>query len=72
MNIPTKQEKRFTFRLPDELHKELQEAAERNCVTLNAEVIVRLQSASVLDRLDKQGAEIAELRAMVRELLDRG
>lgn len=72
MNIPSKQEKRFTFRLPDQLHKELQEAAARNCVTLNAEVIARLHSASVLDRLEKQGAEIAELKSMMRELLDKG
>lgn len=72
MNIPSKQEKRFTFRLPDQLHKELQEAAARNCVTLNAEVIARLHSASVLDRLEKQEAEIAELKSMMRELLDKG
>lgn len=71
MKISIKQEKRFTFRLPDQLHKELQEAAERNCVTLNAEVIGRLQSASMLERLEKQSAEIAELRLMIRELLDK-
>lgn len=71
MNIPNKQEKRFTFRLPDQLRKELQESAERNCITLNAEVIARLQSASVLERLERQSAEIAELRLMLRELLDK-
>jgi predicted transcriptional regulator len=71
MKIPNKQEKRVTFRLPDKLHKELQEAAERNCVALNAEVIARLHSASVLDRLEKQAAEIAELKSMMRELLDK-
>jgi predicted transcriptional regulator len=71
MKIPNKQEKRVTFRLPDKLHKELQEAAERNCITLNAEAIARLQSASVLDRLAKQEIEIAELKSMLRELLDK-
>lgn len=71
MKIPHKQEKRFTFRLPDQLHEELLEAAERNCITLNAEVIVRLQSATVLDRLTKQDVEIAELKLMIRELLGK-
>jgi hypothetical protein len=71
MKIPNKQEKRVTFRLPDKLHKELQDAAARNCITLNAEVIARLHSASVLERLAKQEAEIAELKSMMRELLDR-
>lgn len=71
MTIPKKQPPRVTFRLPEALHQELIASAERNCVTLNAEVITRLQASSVLDRLDKQDQEIAELKAMLRDMLGR-
>lgn len=71
MKIPSKQLPRKTFRLPVTLHQELLASAERNCITLNAEVIARLQSASVLDRLDKVDRELAELKAMLRDIIGK-
>lgn len=54
-------------RLPPDLHHELRESAERNGNSLNAEIVARLRT-SPWDDLMRQNAE---LKSMLRELLDR-
>lgn len=73
MKIPIKQEAltRTTLRLPGSLYAELQAAAEHNGRSLNAEVIARLQAASVSGQFEKLSRENAEIKALVRELLDK-
>ena len=58
-------------RLPPQLHQELKAAAEENGRTLNAEIISRLQAASLHEKLDRLAAGHQELRSMLRELLDK-
>ncbi len=54
------------LRLPPELHAEVSAAAQLNDRSLNAEIISRLRGNPV-DALSK---ETAELKAMIREVLD--
>jgi hypothetical protein len=56
-----------SLRIPRQLHATLQAEADRNARSLNAEILLRLQ-ASPLDEVRKQHAEI---KAMLRALLDR-
>lgn len=53
-------------RMPRKLRAELQDAAERNGRSMNAEILARLE-ASPLEQLIKQNAE---LKLMLREILD--
>jgi hypothetical protein len=52
--------------MPPELHAELQDAADMNGRSLNAEILARIQE-SPLDELRRQNTE---LKTMVREILD--
>lgn len=56
-------------RVPRDLHAELQDAAERNGRSMNAEIIARLQSEPLRDLLSKITREVAEVKAMDREIL---
>jgi len=58
-------------RFPPQLHQELKEAAERNGRTLNAEVIARLLAAPVNEQLEKLASGNQEIKALLRELLDK-
>lgn len=57
---------KFNLRLPRQMYAEVAAEAERNCRSMNAEIIARLQAdhdAAVL-------AELAEVKSMLRKLLD--
>lgn len=55
------------LRLPRDLHAQVSDDAERNGRSLNAEIISRLRTSP----LDGLTADVGEVRAMVRKLLDR-
>ena len=54
------------LRLPPDLHTEIQDAALRNGRSMNAEILTRLKSS----RIDEVLAELTEVKAMVRKVLD--
>ena len=54
-------------RLPPELNEEIKLAAEHNGRSMNAEIIARLQASP----LDTVLAEMADLKRMMRTLLDQ-
>ena len=54
-------------RLPPALRDEIRAAAERNGRSVNAEILARLQSGPA----DAVMIELARLRAMVQQLIDR-
>ena len=54
-------------RMPRKLRDEIQATAERNGRSMNAEIIARLQASP----LDTVLAEMADLKRMVRTLLDQ-
>lgn len=56
-----------SVRLPRLLHEELQAAAENDVRSLNAEILIRLQSSA----LDEIKRDIVEIKALLRKLLDR-
>lgn len=58
--------KQTAVRMPPELHEELQQAAELNGRSMNAEILARLQENQITVLL----RENAELKKMVREALD--
>ena len=55
------------MRIPRPLHVEMQEAADSEARSLNAEILIRLQS-SALDDIRK---DIAEIKVILRKLADR-
>ncbi|MBC7490075.1 MAG: Arc family DNA-binding protein [Glaciimonas sp.] len=57
--------------MPSDLRAELKDAGERNGRSMNAEIIARLQAAPITDRLDRIERDISEIKAMLREMLDR-
>lgn len=56
-----------SIRIPRLLHKELQAAADNDVRSLNAEILIRLQSSA----LDDIKQDIAEIKIILRKLLDR-
>lgn len=60
-----------TWRIPENLYAEMQLIHERDKVSINSIGIARLQAASVNDRLDKIDKEMAAVKRMIREVLDR-
>lgn len=58
---------RRTTRFPPETFAELERAAKENGRSFNAEVIARLD----IDQFAALRREVAELKAMIREVLDR-
>jgi predicted HicB family RNase H-like nuclease len=60
-----------SVRLPPDLHQELQEAALLHGRSMNAEIIARLEATPVQTRLDDLVKGNAELKRMVKQLLDK-
>lgn len=60
-----------TWRIPANLYAEMQEISDREKISINAVGIERLRSASVSDRFDRLDSDIAALKQMMREMLDR-
>ncbi|MBF0620817.1 MAG: Arc family DNA-binding protein [Magnetococcales bacterium] len=62
----------FKLRLPQELKKKIEEAAQKNDRSMNAEIIARLKSS--LNESSKSnassGEDIGELSQVVRQVLD--
>lgn len=56
-----------SLRIPRSLHAELQAAADRSAHSLNTEILIRLQSSQHLELM----AELAEVKGMLRRLLDK-
>lgn len=55
------------LRLPPELRQSIKEAAIRNGRSMNAEMLARLQD----NPMNEVMSELAELRAMLRKVLDQ-
>ncbi|MFZ3286595.1 MAG: Arc family DNA-binding protein [Telluria sp.] len=56
-----------SMKLPPDLHAEVVRAAELHGHSMNSEIIARLQTR----QFDDLRAELAEVRAMVRKVLDQ-
>jgi hypothetical protein len=61
---------RTTLRLPPALFEELLAIAKYNGRSINAEIVSRLQAASVGDQFTKIFRELAEIKAVEREILE--
>lgn len=59
-----------SLRIPRELHTQLQQVAEYNGRTLNAEILDRLQAAPIYDLLRVLMRDAAETKALVKEIHD--
>lgn len=55
------------LRLPPDLHAKVSADADRNVRSMNAEIIARLQVDQLADIL----SELADMKAMIRKLLDK-
>lgn len=60
-----------TWRIPADLYAEIQAVSDRENISINTVGIERLRAASVGDRFDRLDKDIATLKGMLRELLDR-
>ena len=60
-----------TWRIPANLYEELQAISEREKISINTAGIDRLRAASIGGRFDKLDKEIAALKKMIRELLEK-
>lgn len=60
---------RLTLRIPEDLHLELQAAAEENGRTVNAEILERLKAGPITQQLRDLSKDQADVKAMLRELL---
>jgi predicted HicB family RNase H-like nuclease len=69
MEISKDQEVKKTLRLPRTLNDELQRAADARGASLNAEIVARLQSSFRADELARLSNEVAEMKALIRQLL---
>jgi predicted HicB family RNase H-like nuclease len=58
-----------TLRLPRALNEEIQAAADSHGISLNAEIVERLQASFRADELARLSSEIAEMKALIRQLL---
>ena len=58
-----------TLRLPRALNDEIQAAADSRGVSLNAEIVERLQASFRADELARLSSEIAEMKAVIRQLV---
>jgi plasmid stability protein len=68
---PTKKPATFTIRMPQELKDQLQVAATYNGHSMNTEILLRLTTAGVGDQYELIMRESGEIKAMLRELLDK-
>lgn len=62
--------RKTSLRLPQDLHATLASAAEYHGHSLNAEILSRLQATPLIDLVETLVRDNAELKIMVRELLD--
>jgi len=58
-----------SLRLPVDLRKEIQDAAERNGRSMNAEIIARLRTVPIAEQLGKLSADNTEIKSLAREIL---
>jgi plasmid stability protein len=58
-----------TLRLPRDLSEEIKLTAKAHDRSANAEMVERLRAAPVADEVARLAGEIAELKALVRQLL---
>ncbi|MBY0240311.1 MAG: Arc family DNA-binding protein [Burkholderiaceae bacterium] len=71
LQTPTQQDYvKTALRIPRDLHEQIVDAAERNGRSMNAEILARLQAEPVSDLLHKLSRDVAEIRAVDREILD--
>lgn len=59
--------RKTSFRIPPDLYDEIAADAERNGRSMNAEIIARLQA----DHFAAVASELAEMKVMIRKLLDK-
>jgi hypothetical protein len=62
---------RITLRIPVELHERISRAAKAGATTVTAEILSRLEASTLRDEFAAQAREIADLKRMMRELLDK-
>jgi hypothetical protein len=72
MKIANNQEKRPTIRISVELYDAIAESAKYHGRTFNAEVTARLQAAYVADQFERLSRENAEIKQLLKELIDKG
>lgn len=60
-----------TWRIPADLYAEIQEISDREDISINTIGIERLRAASVSDRFNKLDKDMAALKKLMREMLDR-
>lgn len=60
-----------TWRIPRDLYAEIQEISDREDISINSIGIERLRAASVADRFAKLDKDMATLKKLMREMLDR-
>jgi hypothetical protein len=60
-----------TWRIPADLYDELATISERDKISINTIGVSRLQAAATSDRFDKIDREMAVLKRMIAELLDK-
>lgn len=60
-----------TLRIPRGLYDDIQQSAEARAVSVNSEIVERLEAAAVADQFKKLSAEVAEIKKLVKELLDK-
>lgn len=71
MKNPAEQEEQVkrTLRIPKSLSDEIHAAAASRGVSVNAEITDRLRTSTVADQLTRLSLDMAELKALVREVL---
>jgi hypothetical protein len=57
------------LRLPANLYDDIAAAAEANCLSLNAEIITRLQAGPALEEIKRHNARIEEMQRQILILL---
>ncbi len=62
--------RRTTLRVREDLYSHLEAAAKYNGRSLNAEIIARLEAASLEEQFTKILRELADLKALNKEILD--
>lgn len=71
MKNSPKNEKRPTIRMPGELYDRLAAAAKYNGASFNAEVLQRLQATVEQDNFSRLFRENAEIKKLIRELIEK-
>lgn len=60
-----------TLRVPRSLYEEIKKSAEAHGLTVNGEIVERLHAASVKDQFSRLSREIADIKKLLKELLDK-